>query len=221
MIGAAAQKIHVVRAVGVLEAEHVDEKRHLLGGIAAVEHDVADLGRPRTVQRDVGVLRDIRCDAHRQTLGRREAEAIAAAGDRRQWRRLARHRHAVGFRLGAERVDRGAVGRGEVHAEQARLRPLADGEHMVIAAGGAQVNAVAVGTDLFERPGLGIKIRRLLQIAHAELDAAHAGHFAVRHCSPPGNFAAGYGRRGWRSMIMSPAQAGRSRCTIGVEAFCI
>src|SRR6185437_15362820 len=32
---------------------------------------------------------------------------------------------------------------------------------------------------------LGVKVRRLLQIAHAELDAAHARYLAVHHCISP------------------------------------
>ena len=63
-----------------LEAEHVDEERDLVVGAGAVEHDVADLGRTRAVEHDVGMLHAVRRDAHRQAVGRVEAEAVAAAG---------------------------------------------------------------------------------------------------------------------------------------------
>jgi hypothetical protein len=89
MVGAAAQKFHHVRAVRAHEAEHVDEKRHLLVRVSAVEHDVADLGRARAIEDDVGVLGAIRRDAHRQSVGRLEAEAVAAAGGAGQRRRIA------------------------------------------------------------------------------------------------------------------------------------
>src|SRR5215472_10674965 len=181
MVGAAAQKFHHVRAVRAPEAEHVDEKRHLLVRVSAVEHDVADLGRARAIEDDVEMLRAIRRDAHRQSVGRLEAEAIAAAGGAGQRRRIAQNLDAIRLGLGAELIDCGAVWSGEVYAKQSRLRPLADGEHMMLAAGGAQMNPVAVNSDLIERPNLDVEIRRLLEIAHAELDAAHAGDLSVRH----------------------------------------
>ena len=80
VIRAAAQELHHVRAVGQLEAEDVDEERDLVLGARAVEHDVADLGRPRAVENDVRVLHDVGRYAHRQPVGRVEAEAVAAAG---------------------------------------------------------------------------------------------------------------------------------------------
>src|SRR6516164_3192981 len=152
MVGAAAQKFHHVRAVRAPEAEHVDEKRHLLVRVSAVEHDVADLGRARAIEDDVEMLRAIRRDAHRQSVGRLEAEAIAAAGGAGQRRRIAQNLDAIRLGLGAELID-----------------------------GGAQMNPVAVNSDLVERPNLDVEIRRLPEIAHAELDAAHAGDLSVRH----------------------------------------
>src|SRR6516165_8122252 len=157
MVGAAAQKFHHVRAVRAPEAEHVDEKRHLLVRVSAVEHDVADLGRARAIEDDVGMLRAIRRDAHRQSVGRLEAEAIAAAGGAGQRRRIAQNLDAIRLGLGAELIDCGAVWSGEVYAKQSRLRPLADGEHMMLAAGGAQMNPVAVYSDLVERPNLDVE----------------------------------------------------------------
>src|SRR5215471_12415329 len=64
----------------------------------------------------------------------------------------------------------------------------------MLAAGGPEVHAVTFGGHLFERPDLGVEICRLMEIANAELDAADAGNFAVRHGdlvpSPgPANFA--------------------------------
>jgi hypothetical protein len=127
------------------------------------------------------VLRAIRRDAHRQSVGRLEAEAVAAAGGAGQLRRIAQNLDAIRLGLGAELIDCGAVWSGEVHAKQSRLRPLADGEHMMLAARGAQMNSVAVSSDLIERPNLDVEIRRLLEIAHTELDAAHAGDLSIRH----------------------------------------
>ncbi len=181
VIRAAAQELHHVRAVGKLEAEHVDEKRHLVVGARAVEHDMADLGRPRAVEHGVGMLHAVGRDAHRQPVGRAEAEAVAAAGAAVERRRIVRHLDAVAFCLGAERLDRGAIRGGEVHAEQRRLRPLPDGQHMMLAAGGAEMNAVAAGGDLLERPDLGVELRRLMKIANAEFDAADAGNPGACH----------------------------------------
>src|SRR3954467_14501947 len=56
---------------------------------------------------------------------------------------------------------------------------------MMLAAGGAEMHGVACGRDLFERPHLGVELRRLMQIAHAKLDAADARHRAVRHGNRP------------------------------------
>ena len=52
---------------------------------------------------------------------------------------------------------------------------------MMLAAGGAEMDAVSLGTDLLQRPHLGVELRRLMEIANAELDAADAGNPAVRH----------------------------------------
>jgi hypothetical protein len=43
------------------------------------------------------------------------------------------------------------------------------------------MNPVAISSDFVERPNVGVEIRRLLEIAHAELDAAHSGDLSVRH----------------------------------------
>src|SRR6516225_5557938 len=100
-----------------LKPSNVDEKRHLLVRVSAVEHDVADLGRARAIEDDVGMLRAIRRDAHRQSVGRLEAEAIAAAGGAGQRRRIAQNLDAIRLGLGAELIDCGAVWSGEVYAK--------------------------------------------------------------------------------------------------------
>ena len=41
-----------------------------------------------------------------------------------------------------------------MHAQKSGLGPLADGQHMMLAAGGPKVDAFAFGGDLFERPDL-------------------------------------------------------------------
>jgi hypothetical protein len=56
---------------------------------------------------------------------------------------------------------------------------------LMLAASGAEMHGVACGRDLFKRPHLGVELRRLMQIAHAKLDAADAGHRAVRHGNRP------------------------------------
>ena len=143
---------------------------------------MADLGRPRTVHDDVGMLHAVGRDAHGQPVGRAEAETVAAAGAARAAAPdRARDLDAVTLRLGAELIDRRPIAGGEVHAEQAGLRPLPNGQHVMLAAGGAEVDAVAFGGHLFERPDLGVEFRRLMEIANAELDAANAGNPAVRH----------------------------------------
>ncbi len=181
MVRAAAQELHHVRAVGKLEAEHVDEERHLLVGTRAVEHDVADLARPRAIEHRVRMLERVRRDAHRQPVGCDEAETVATAGRARERRRRSFDRDAIALGLGAERVDRGAVDGSEMHAEQRRLRPLANGEHVMLAAGRTEVDAVALGRHLLERPHLAVELNRFLNVAHAKLDAAYAGDAAVGH----------------------------------------
>ena len=52
---------------------------------------------------------------------------------------------------------------------------------MMLATGGAEMDAVGLGCEFFQRPDLAVEIRRLLEIADPELDAADAGDPAVRH----------------------------------------
>src|SRR5260370_31537459 len=114
-------------------------------------------------------------------MRRFETKAGAAAGAGGERRRIARHLDAVTLRLGAQRIDRGAVRSSEMHAQEAGLFALADGQHMMLAAGGAEMDAVGLGCDLLQSPDLAVELRRLLEIANAELDAAHAGGPAVCH----------------------------------------
>ena len=71
-----------MRAVGELEAEHVDEKRNLIIGARTVENDVTDLGRPRAIQTDIRMLRDIRriCSSAARPASRNENRSR-----RRRW----------------------------------------------------------------------------------------------------------------------------------------
>jgi hypothetical protein len=124
---------------------------------------------------------DIRRYAHRQSIRRIEAKTVSTAGGGVERRGVARNLDAIALRLGAERIHRRAVIGGEMHAEQRGLRPLADGQHVMLASGSAEMHAVALGANLFERPHLGVELRRLMKIANAELDAADAGNPTVRH----------------------------------------
>ena len=62
-----------------------------------------------------------------------------------------------------------------MHAKKRRLFALADGQHMMLAAGGAEMNGVGLGCDLFQRPDLAVELRGLPEIANTELDAANSG----------------------------------------------
>jgi hypothetical protein len=117
MIRTAAQELHHVRGVGQLEAEHVDEERDLIVGARAVEDDVTDLGRPRTVQNRARMLHEIGGYAHGQAVGRAKAKAVAAAGAAIERSGLGLDVDAIALCLGAERIHRGAVIGGEMHAE--------------------------------------------------------------------------------------------------------
>src|SRR5215813_13942760 len=110
-----------------------------------------------------------------------EAKTVTSAGARVEQCWTARDLDAIAFRLGAKRIDRGAVICGEMHAQQSGLWPLPDGQHVMLATGGAEVDAVALGANLFERPHLGVELRRLMKIANPELDAADACNPAVCH----------------------------------------
>src|SRR5262245_19206170 len=110
-----------------------------------------------------------------------EAKAVTAAGARVERRRVARDLDAIAPRLGAEHIDRRAVISGKMHAQQRGLRPLPDCQLVMLAAGGTEVDAVALGANRFEGPHLGVERRRLMKIANAELDTADAGNPAVRH----------------------------------------
>src|SRR5262249_35164348 len=70
---------------------------------------------------------------------------------------------------------------GELRPRKRGPRPLADGQQVVVAAGGAEMHAGAFGAHGFESPHLGVELRRLMKIANAELDAADAGNPAVCH----------------------------------------
>src|SRR5262249_21999794 len=110
-----------------------------------------------------------------------ELEAVAAALDRGARRRRAEGLDAVALALRVKLVDRQGVGGGEIDCEQARLALLAQGQQMVVAAGAAQIHDPAVRRDLVEAPHVAIELRRLGEIAHAELDAAHPDHSRVGH----------------------------------------
>src|SRR5262245_46981263 len=110
-----------------------------------------------------------------------EPKAVPAAGAGVERRRVARDLDAIAPRLGAKHIDRRAVIGGKMHAQQRGLRPLPDCQHVMLAAGGADVDAVALGANRFEGPQLGVELRRLMKIANAQLDTADAGNPAVRH----------------------------------------
>src|SRR5262245_62574088 len=110
-----------------------------------------------------------------------EAKAVTAAGAGAELRRVSRDLDAISPRLCAEHIDRRAVIGGKMHAQQRGLRPLPDCQHVMLAAGGTEVDAVALGANRFEGPHLGVELRRLMEIANAEFDTADAGNPAVRH----------------------------------------
>ena len=60
-------------------------------------------------------------------------------------------------------------------------RPLAQGQHVVVAAGAAQVDGVAFGGHVLQRPDLAIELSGRLEVAHAEFDAAHSIDPGVGH----------------------------------------
>ena len=64
-----------------------------------------------------------------------------------------------------------------MHAQHAGLRPLAQRHHVVVGAGGTQMDAVALGSDILQRPDLAVEFGALLQVAHAKLDAAQSVDF--------------------------------------------
>ncbi len=80
-----------------------------------------------------------------------------------------------------QRIDRGLVGRREMHPEQARPRPLAQRDDVMLAAGAAQVNRVAFGGDILQGPDLAIEFRGFLQVVDAQFDAAQAVDSGVAH----------------------------------------
>src|SRR5262249_51884698 len=88
---------------------------------------------------------------------------------------------AVASRLAAELGHRRPIGRGEMHAQQRGLRSLPDGQHVMLAAGRAELDGVAFERHFFQRPELAVELRRLLEIANAEIDAAHAGDPGIWH----------------------------------------
>src|SRR5262249_24891038 len=110
-----------------------------------------------------------------------EAKAVTAAGADVERRRVARDLDAIAPRLGGKHIDGRAVIGSKMHAQQRGLRSLPDCEHVMLAAGGAEVDAVALGAHRFEGPHLGVELRGLMKIANAELDTADAGNPAVRH----------------------------------------
>ena len=82
MAAVAAQERHeIAEPVAELEAEHVDEELHRRLMVGRMQHDVADVARDAFPFDDIALVatRDARRHFERQTIGREEAEAIAAA----------------------------------------------------------------------------------------------------------------------------------------------
>ena len=167
--------------VGVAEAEQVLEERGLRVDLGAVEHHVGELGRARAIRDDVRVLGDVGRDRHRQSLGRPETEAVAAARGARQLGELGQGVGAVRLGLGVQGGDGDAVGGREVHREQRRLGPLVQRHQMVLAPGATQVDGVAFGGDFLQAPDLLVEVRRSVEIWHAQLDAAQPRNPGIRH----------------------------------------
>ena len=80
------------------------------------------------------------------------------------------HRH--GARV--QGVDGGAIGGCEIDALDARARALAQGEHMMFVAGGAQEGAIAAAANDVERPAFLVEGRACGQVENGELDAAQS-----------------------------------------------
>src|SRR5262245_2905773 len=101
-----------------------------------------------------------------------ELEAITAAGAARQIARRFRHGGAEAVGLVMEGLDGGSVGSSKMHAQQGRLRPLAQRHDMVLGTVGAQMDRVPLRGDGIETPNTAVKGRSPLQMHYAEFDAA-------------------------------------------------
>jgi hypothetical protein len=80
-----------------------------------------------------------------------------------------------------QRIHRGLVGGREMHAEQHRPRPFPQCYDVVLAAGAAQVDGVAVGGDILQGPDFAVELGGFLQVVDAQLDAAQAVNSGVGH----------------------------------------
>ena len=65
--------------------------------------------------------------------------------------------------------------------EQARARPLAQRDHMMLGAVAAQPDRVALPADRLQAPDVAVERRGLMQIPHAQFDAAQSGDFGIDH----------------------------------------
>ncbi len=185
MVRAAAHEVHHHRAVAPLETEHVKEERGLLLDLGAVDDDVGELGRAGGVVDRIGVLGDVGRDRNRVPFRRADTEAVAAACTLFQRLRRVHHLGAERDGLSVQGVDGGAVRRRQMHAEQRRARAFAQGQHVMVAAGAAHMQRVAVAGNILQRPDLAVEVGRLLQVMDGQFDAAQAVDPGGGHGSPP------------------------------------
>ena len=119
--------------------------------------------------------RDVGRDHDRMAFRRADPEAVAAAGARFErspaaWPTLAPI--ALAWACSASTVARSAAEK--CTPEQRRPRPLPQGDDVMLAAGAAQMDGVALGGDVLQGPDPAVEFRGFLQVVDAQLDAAQA-----------------------------------------------
>src|SRR5262245_51107533 len=167
----AGDEVHHSRLVGQAKAENVDEERRRARDIGRVQHDVRELVRASPRWSRVLTPRVARDRAEDAALAVLEREAIAAAGLGDRCGRL--DRTCIGARHRCmERIDILPAARAESDAEQLRVRPPVERDHVVRRASAAEVDGVAVRGRRSEAPDLGVEAGARWNVRDADLDAA-------------------------------------------------
>ena len=107
-------------------------------------------------------------------LRRADAEAVAAARALLQRPRRMLDLGAERNRLRVQSIDRARSGAERCTPSNAARGRSRERQHMMVAAGAAQVQRVALAGDILQRPDLAVELGRFLEIVDGQFDAAQA-----------------------------------------------
>ena len=181
MIAIAGQEVKFPGGVGKLQAERIAVAGQAGRVVAGVDVDVADFARPVGLVGGIGVVLHAADDRDVAAFRVLKAEAVVAMRLVQSGRRID-DVEPVRDHLGMQRIDRGAVGGVEHHADQRRLGELPDRQDVMKGTGAAEIMRAGIFADMGQIPDVGEEAPGLVEFGKSDIDAAQGTDFGADSC---------------------------------------